>query len=136
MLPFLRIKKPQSPFLSRVLDDKIKQRQKRNNHLERLCQEKMWAEGEELWDDAIGVKRGPNEVGWVDAPTRAVTEISRNMRSLDRKNLERQRLYWEIVQKEKQLAVAEKVEKQKVSRLVARWGGKASLEPETRYEDV
>ncbi|KAI6716924.1 hypothetical protein JHW43_000657 [Diplocarpon mali] len=52
-LPFLRFKKRQSPYLSRVLTAKIKQRVKRSQHLEDLADMIEMGEMEDLWDDFV-----------------------------------------------------------------------------------
>lgn len=95
----------------------------------------MWAEGEDLWDDIVGIRRGPNEVGWVDATTRAATEIIRNMRSLDSNNLERQRLYWEIVQREKQLAATENAARKMMREARSRAGRQTRSETENPKDE-
>ena len=58
---FLRIKKPQSPFLSRVLRQTIKKQIKRYNRQEKMTQEAADAEAEEEWEDII-VERMMDEV--------------------------------------------------------------------------
>lgn len=49
----LRIKKPQSPFLSRVIRDKIKQRQKRITKTEDVEELVRWAQAEDTWETEI-----------------------------------------------------------------------------------
>ncbi|KFY15114.1 hypothetical protein V492_02216 [Pseudogymnoascus sp. VKM F-4246] len=58
--PFLRFKKPQSPFLSRVFKDKIKQRQKRQDTLEKMEEQLDMAGHEQTWDRVLGIKEPEN----------------------------------------------------------------------------
>jgi hypothetical protein len=64
-IPYLRIKKPQPVFLSRVINDKIKQKQKRQDHVERIEADMAWAEDEENWENLVGsrVAQGSNSRG-------------------------------------------------------------------------
>ncbi|KAG4441684.1 hypothetical protein IFR05_002818 [Cadophora sp. M221] len=85
--PFLRFKKVQSPYLSRVLSQKVKQKQKRNNWMDELAAEVemgylegewednvleavmgegRWRESEELEREGWG-----DEDGWEQEPTRS-----------------------------------------------------------------
>ncbi len=52
-LPFLRFKKPQSPYLSRVLTDKVKEKQQRTDQVDNLELNIELAEAEDLWDDIV-----------------------------------------------------------------------------------
>ncbi|OBT88233.1 hypothetical protein VE02_02799 [Pseudogymnoascus sp. 03VT05] len=58
LIPFMRFKKPQSEFLSRVLSDKIKLRQKRNDHLDRLGGLLDMGSWEQMWDEELGMAEG------------------------------------------------------------------------------
>jgi hypothetical protein len=52
-------------FLSRVINDKIKQKQKRQDHVERIEADMAWAEDEENWENLVGsrVAQGSNSRG-------------------------------------------------------------------------
>lgn len=52
-LPFLRFKRPQPDFLSRVFRNKINQRQRRNNNLMKMDEDYKWAANEEQWDRIV-----------------------------------------------------------------------------------
>jgi hypothetical protein len=52
-IPFLRFKKPQSRYLSRVIRDKIEQRQKRYDNLTQLDADIGWAMDEDVWDRTV-----------------------------------------------------------------------------------
>ncbi|KAH7323661.1 hypothetical protein BKA65DRAFT_481467 [Rhexocercosporidium sp. MPI-PUGE-AT-0058] len=51
--PFLRFKKEQSPYLSRVLSQKAKQKQKRNNWMDELATEVEMGVWEGEWEDHV-----------------------------------------------------------------------------------
>lgn len=52
--PFLRFKKPQSPFLSRVLRDKMKQKHNRSEKISELeDEEENFAAWEDKWESAV-----------------------------------------------------------------------------------
>ena len=51
--PFLRVKKPQSEFLSRVLRDKVEQNQARQDWVEKMEIEVQMGEAEDTWDKVV-----------------------------------------------------------------------------------
>ncbi|KAE8453677.1 hypothetical protein EG329_009188 [Mollisiaceae sp. DMI_Dod_QoI] len=51
--PFLRIKKPQSPFISRIFRTKIKRKQRRYTRIDEMEGLKEMGEWEDIWDKAI-----------------------------------------------------------------------------------
>ncbi|KFY48285.1 hypothetical protein V495_01474 [Pseudogymnoascus sp. VKM F-4514 (FW-929)] len=54
-IPFLRIKKPQNEFLSRIIRDKIKLRQRRMDAIEKMDGQLDMASWEQEWDDHLGM---------------------------------------------------------------------------------
>ena len=56
-LPFLRFRKPQSPYLTRVLNDKVKASRKRGQMLLRLQEEEQNGKAEDKWDLLINTAR-------------------------------------------------------------------------------
>ena len=52
-MPFLRIKKPQPPFLSRIIRNIVKTRNRRILNGERLANELRFAQDEEVWDHIL-----------------------------------------------------------------------------------
>lgn len=67
LVPFLRFKKPQSPFLSRVLRDKIRGKQRRFDRMGEVEEKGMLGEREEEWEGIVeaqlGGKIGKREKG-------------------------------------------------------------------------
>lgn len=61
--PFLRFKKPQSPFLARILRQKVKTKQRRFNELEELEETFAVGEHEERWEDNLKRPFGMEENG-------------------------------------------------------------------------
>jgi hypothetical protein len=104
--PFLRVKKPQPPFLTRVLDDKIARKALRHERL------KVWsgvpmdlAVVEQAWDEMLGMQ-GAREAKWqsvVEEETERVAgllmeesvrtgEVARRMMDV----LGRETMAWEV----------------------------------------
>jgi hypothetical protein len=54
LVPFLRFKKPQSPFLSRVLRDKIRGKQRRFDRMGEVGERGLLGEREEEWEGIVG----------------------------------------------------------------------------------
>ena len=52
-VPFLQFKKPQSPYLSRIIRDKVNQRQKRLNAVEQIEENILFAREEEDWENMV-----------------------------------------------------------------------------------
>ncbi|KAI9766065.1 MAG: E2 ubiquitin-conjugating protein mms2 [Geoglossum simile] len=129
-IPFLRFKKPQSPFLSRVLRTKINWRQKLLDRRDRLLEEKVLAAGEDNWDRLLRehhcVEQGQDaNPAWTEIYVKCiglVFQAEEDSRARDRKLVSRMQ---QIVEKERALAEREKREKRAKRRLA---GGLASGE--------
>lgn len=105
-LPFLRFKKPQSPFLSRVLGDKRKQKQKQMDHIARIDESMRWAAGEGQWEDLVGAKQ--DRIPWERDLKRAKHEVVERIGKGDAKARELARRMLEIVDEESRLAAEER----------------------------
>ncbi|KAL1622850.1 hypothetical protein SLS54_004870 [Diplodia seriata] len=142
LFPMLRLGRPQPRSLSRVLTDKIKQRQRRLD-LRKEAQEyrAVLARGEDVWDRLVGVAREESgksgedeglkegeEALWEDEPARMVRIISAQLGAQKREMEALVERMQGIVDKEAALAVVEREERRK-RREVARIGKK-------RAEDV
>jgi len=109
-IPFLRFKKPQSPFLSRVIRNKIRQREKRFDHVKLLDGEIARAQAEDEWDSILGHNCGienDTEVPWIAAPVSALQEVKGKIQASHYKNTRLGRKMYDIVKKEKALAEEE-----------------------------
>ncbi|KAK2782242.1 hypothetical protein FQN53_000161 [Emmonsiellopsis sp. PD_33] len=115
-IPFLRIKKPQPPSLSRVILSKQLWRQQRFDRRDRLEDEVYHAQTEDAWDRITGQQDG---VTW-ESPV--ADAVAWNIKSIDienEKNFEHARKLWDIVLKERELARQEKEESHKLRK--KRW---------------
>ena len=109
-IPHLRFKKPQSPFLSRVIRDKIKQREKWFKQLQLLTGETSMAEAEDEWDSILrhyGGIEDDNSAPWIIAPVVALRQIKGKIQANHYKNTELARKMYNIVKLEKALAEEE-----------------------------
>ncbi|MCJ1248368.1 hypothetical protein MMC30_005585 [Trapelia coarctata] len=115
-LPFLRFKKPQSPFLSRVLRDKIKLRQKRYDRIKLLEEQITLAETEDEWDKLLTRMHGIQDdgifsIGWVTVPRDALQDIHQKLKADYGKTKELAVKMFEIVEKEEALVKDEELER-------------------------
>ncbi|KAI9794683.1 MAG: hypothetical protein M1833_007399 [Piccolia ochrophora] len=107
--PMLRIKKPQSPFLSRVLRDKVAARQKQFDRLMGLEGEIEEAEMEDEWDVLVG--GGEEwEPRWVWPLEEEKLKVEDWLREDERKKVALSQKFLEIVDKETGLRDEEKRE--------------------------
>jgi hypothetical protein len=124
-IPFLRFKKPQSPFLSRVLRTKINWRQKLVDRKNRLVEEEVLASGEDLWDRLLreqhcvgqGQDANPAWAEWYAKCIGLTAMAEENSWSRDRKLAGRMQ---EIVDRERELAEKEKRERKRAKRKIIR----------------
>jgi hypothetical protein len=117
--PFLRIKKPQSPYLSRVIRNKKTQWQRRITRLQWYEEQEMMASDEDVWDSILaqdhGVVseegRGP-EQRWASVWRKAIGDLKETLNEVSRANTELSRRMWDIVKEERRLAAIEEAERQ------------------------
>ncbi len=128
-MPFLRLRKPPSPVLSRVLRQKGFKRSQRAGKMRELGEEEMpFAEQEDMWEGEVGrlLSREPY------TPTRKSAEgtyttplliwrthLSRKLNDEKKDMMARGKALWEIVKQEKALAEREKAERREDRR--KRW---------------
>ncbi|KAI9775640.1 MAG: hypothetical protein M1839_000965 [Geoglossum umbratile] len=120
-IPFLRFKKPQSPFLSRVLRTKINWRQKLVDRRNRLAEEEVLASGEDLWDRLLreqhcvgrGRDANPAWAEWYAKCIGLTAMAEKNSWSRDRELAGRMQ---KIVDRERELAEKEKRERKRAKR--------------------
>ncbi|KAL5315490.1 hypothetical protein ACEPPN_016358 [Leptodophora sp. 'Broadleaf-Isolate-01'] len=131
--PFLRFKKEQSPYLSRVLSQKVKQRQKRNNWMDELATEVEMGVWEGEWEDNVleavmgeGRWRESEELeregwgdedGWEREPARSKVLVYKDMgREYKRAKELADRLVG-VVEKEKELWEQERRDRKEAKRV-------------------
>ena len=109
-IPHLRFKKPQSPFLSRVIRDKIRQREKRFDCSQLLKAEITMAQAEDNWDSILkhncGIEDDDSGL-WITVPVAALQLVKAKIQASHFKNTKLGRKMYDIVEMEKALAEKE-----------------------------
>ena len=113
-VPFLRIKKPQPPFISRMIRDIAKTREHRINTGKRLAHQLPIAENEDQWDRILYYHTGldlrsPSEQLWRYEVGRASVENHQLQVDAIRRRKDISAKMYAIVEKEKVLAEEEKL---------------------------
>ena len=110
--PFLRIKKPQPPQLSRIISESIKVRERRLSRFQMLLNEMTIAEGEDLWDRILsqefGLVSSTKESSWTAVTRAAMAEISEAQNRAIAKRMKMAEKMTDIVEKETALAEEER----------------------------
>ena len=118
-IPFLRITKPQPDYLTRVLRNKIKQREKCLQTMQRLTETTSLAEEENRWDDLVvelaateGVREHTELIGsttssWTAAIETSIAELASRRSQFQWKNRQMATKMTEIIDQEKALAERE-----------------------------
>ena len=104
-VPFLRTKKPQPMNLSGVIRSKLDNRWKRVERRERLTDDSMLAEYEDLWDK---LTIGREDVTWAKEVYDALKEVNTRIKESDVKNKQLADDMWNVVLAEHKLAEQER----------------------------
>ena len=104
-VPFLRTKKPQPMNLSGVIRSKLDNRWKRVERRERLTDDSMLAEYEDLWDK---LTIGREDVTWAKEVYGALKEVNTRIKESDVKNKQLADDMWNVVLAEHKLAEEER----------------------------
>lgn len=104
-VPFLRTKKPQPMNLSGVIRSKLDNRWKRVERRERLTDDSMLAEYEDLWDK-LTIDR--EDVTWAKEAYDALKEVNTRIKESDVKNKQLADDMWNVVLAEHKLAEEER----------------------------
>lgn len=111
-VPFLRIKKPQPPFLSRIIRDTVETRERRLARAERLTSEALVAEDEDEWDKILHQHFGLDHAGeepWQREVKRAADNVHRLQVEAIQKRVSLSAKMFAIVEQEKALVEEEKL---------------------------
>ena len=118
-IPFLRFKKPQSPFLSRIIRNKIRKRERLFNILYELQHSLKMAQEEDRWDKILREKCGVGDTkgkrmtvverSWAAVTRDALYETSRKLRAEHSRNALIASKMHEIIVKETALAMEERL---------------------------
>lgn len=117
-VPILQFKKPQSPFLSRMIRDIIKTRQKRVDLQHKLKEQVQWARREDAWDlelrKSLGLEQDQSEERWTYQPKLSHDQVQAHHAAAANKQVKIAAKMHAIVEKEKALAFEEKWEKHRM----------------------
>ena len=111
-MPFLRIKKPQPPFLSRIIRDAVNTRERRLALAGRLASETLVAEDEDEWDNILQQQFGLDHAGeqpWQREVKLASGKVHQMQVEAIRKRINLSAKMFAIVEQEKALAEEEKL---------------------------
>ncbi|KAI4265251.1 MAG: hypothetical protein L6R38_009554, partial [Xanthoria sp. 2 TBL-2021] len=112
-IPFLRFKKPQSPFLSHMIRKKTNEREKRITRTQRLENLMPLAEDEDRWDDIVretnGISSNDNGTTWAWATREALSHVRRVHKDNTMKRMHIARRMFDIMDGERKLAEQEKL---------------------------
>ncbi|PGH32199.1 hypothetical protein GX50_05038 [[Emmonsia] crescens] len=106
-IPFLRIKKPEPPSLSRTLRSKLDARWKKILRRDQLEDDVYLAQQEDKWDRIVDQSDGAR---WESIVAECLGYTIKTIRHEDQKNKELAQKMWEVVLKERELAEKEREE--------------------------
>ena len=119
-VPILQFKKPQSPFLSRMIRDIIETRQKRVDLQNKLKDQVQWARGEDVWDyrlqKSFGLEQDQSEEPWSRQLKLSHDQVQARHMAAAKKQVKIAAKMHAIVEKEKALALEEKLENYRMKR--------------------
>ncbi|KAL8712289.1 MAG: hypothetical protein Q9220_003440 [cf. Caloplaca sp. 1 TL-2023] len=114
-IPFLRFKKPQSPFLSHMIRKKTIEREKRVDKMQDLQQALIWAEDEDQWESFLeeinGVYGNDDGTQWASAIRDSLSHVRRvHVRNTVKRMHSAERMF-EVLEEQKKLADRERLER-------------------------
>lgn len=114
-IPFLRYKKPQSPFLSHMIREKTRERIKRVDKIQALEKAGSFAEDEDQWDRILWevnrVSPGDGGVQWVSVVRVALSNVKNLHSRIARNRVQAAQRMFDIVQEQRKLSDKAKVER-------------------------
>jgi len=109
-VPLLRLKKPQSPFVSRIIRDTIDTRERRITLANKLDEQLPIARDEDEWDDILSYQFGlEDHQQWSHELRLAIRENGSLQAAATQKRTDIAARMHSIVQQEKALAIGEKL---------------------------
>lgn len=110
--PFLRFKKPQSPYLSRLIRDNLHASVKRINRVEQLRALIELGNHEDKWDECLGLTsglvRGERDFSWALEAKRGLSKLLNLHERIKKRRADMGQKMHEIAEKEQVLANKEK----------------------------
>lgn len=139
-LPFLRFQKPQSPYLTRIINDKAAGSKKRGQMLLRMQGEEEFGEAENRWDSLLNKARGVPEfqttehpieaisdgVSWAGAPREVLRHIQEKRDKTINNEARRGDQMMRLIEKETQLRDAERIENRRNKKRLKSMGSATS----------
>ncbi|KAL8973777.1 MAG: hypothetical protein Q9197_001991 [Variospora fuerteventurae] len=114
-IPFIRFKKPQSPFLSYIIRQKNIEREKRVDRMQALEKQLDIAEDEDQWDkllrDHHQVSADDNGTTWALATRQALQDVKRVHQTNTIKRMHMARRMFDIFREQRKLAEEERLER-------------------------
>ncbi|KAI4143853.1 MAG: hypothetical protein LQ341_002795 [Variospora aurantia] len=114
-IPFIRFKKPQSPFLSYIIRQKNIEREKRVDRMQALEKQLDIAEDEDQWDkllrDQHQVSADDNGTTWASATRQALQDVKRVHQTNTIKRMHMARRMFDIFREQRKLAEDERLER-------------------------
>ncbi|KAL8666575.1 MAG: hypothetical protein Q9202_001373 [Teloschistes flavicans] len=114
-IPFLRYKKPQSPFLSHMIREKTRERIKRVDKIQALEKAGSFAEDEDQWDRILWevnrVSPGDGGVQWASVVREALSNVKNLHSRIARSRVQAAQRMFDIVQEQRKLSDKAKVER-------------------------
>ena len=113
-VPFLRYKKPQSPTLSRVINDKIRAHEHRLDRKYEYQDQVQMGKLEDAWDNDLSRYRGLSsrnepDPSWKDAPLSTLDEVVKVSRRHTERNKKMALDMYHVMEKERALAEKERL---------------------------
>lgn len=113
--PFLRLKKPESPYLGRLIRDNLRLRHKRIARNEELRTLIFLGEHEDKWDEALGISFGINrgkwDFSWAREAKKGLSQVMVMQEAVKKKRALMGKVMAKIVKKEEELDNAERAKR-------------------------
>lgn len=113
--PFLRYKKPQSPYLTRLIRDALHVRVKNLNLLEDCLVKVELGQNEDIWDEALkltcGMELDTKHCSWAREARKEYDHTVNKQDEIKRRRADMGQKMYEITQKEQALADMEKAKR-------------------------
>jgi hypothetical protein len=121
-VPFLRIRKPQNPYLTRVIRNLKAKSQHQLDKMDMLEEEIRWAAKEDQWDRQVDGTLAHSRDGarWEDQLQVVLRQTKQKRKEDQIKSAKRAKLLVELMDKEKELLVQERKRERKSSQLRGR----------------
>ena len=132
--PFLRFKKPQSPYLGRLIRDSLRTKTKRNNRTDEIRALIEFGNDEDVWDEIVeftcGLSRTIENNSWARESRKELNSAMELIHGTRKRRADMGEKLQKIVEQEQELADAEKAKRRrekKRTRMLRKSAQKASI---------